>query len=282
MRTRSALATVALVLLATPVFADPLFDDDECRYKEARNLSTPAAGVTRVIIHAEAGSLAVDGRPGASQVMVLGQACTSDDEFLPKMQLTARRSGGDLHLDVQIPEKTVIFGFFQARLDFSVSIPAGVPVDIEDGSGWIKISNTGNTTIDDGSGSIDVRDVRGDLRINDGSGEIEVRGVTGGVTIDDNSGEVTVRNVTGDVSVRDGSGEITVRDVEGSVRIPDDGSGSINIENIRRDVVIEEDGSGSVDVTGIGGSFTVHEKGAGAIDYDRVSGKVDIPERKRR
>jgi hypothetical protein len=281
MRTRSLLAAATLLLAAAPLFGSP-FDDEDCRYQEARNLTTPAAGVTRVIIHAEAGSLSVEGRAGASQVLVLGQACTSDDDFLPKMTLTARRSGGELHIKADIPEKTIIFGSFQARLDFSVTIPAGVPVDIDDGSGWIKTSNTGAVTIDDGSGSIDVRGVRGDLRITDGSGEIEVQDVTGRVTIEDNSGELTVRSVTGDVSVNDGSGAITLRDIQGSVRIPDDGSGSISIENVRRDVTIDDDGSGSVEVTGIGGNFTVHQKGAGGIDYDRVSGKVDIPDRKRR
>lgn len=261
MRARSILA--AALLLAAPVYADNPFDDDECRYKEARNLTTPASGVTRVIIHAESGSLTVDGRPGAAQVTVLGQACTSDDDFLPKMTLTARRSGGELHLAANIPEKTVIFGWFQARLDFAVTIPAGLPVEIDDGSGWIKVSNTGTTTIEDGSGSIDIRDVRGDLRINDGSGE------------------VTVRNVTGDVELEDGSGAVSLSDIQGSVRIPDDGSGSISIENVRHDVVIDEDGSGSLDVTGVGGNFTVHAKGSGGIDYERVTGKVTIPERKR-
>jgi hypothetical protein len=280
MKKQLSIVTAAL-LLAAPLYADNYFDDDECRYKEARNLTTPSAGVTRVIIHGESGSLTVDGRAGASQVTVLGQACTSDDDFLPRMTLTARRSGGDLHIDAHIADKTVIFGFFQARLDFAVTIPAGVPVEIEDGSGWIKVSNTGATTIEDGSGSIDIRNVRGDLRITDGSGEIEVRDVVGRVKIEDNSGELTVRNVNGDVSVNDGSGAITVRDVIGSVRIPDDGSGSISIENVRRDVIIDDDGSGSIDVDGVGGNFTVHQKGAGGIDYERVTGKVDIPERKR-
>ncbi|HEX6160322.1 MAG TPA: hypothetical protein VF111_09170 [Thermoanaerobaculia bacterium] len=279
MKTASVFAAAAL-FAAAPLFAD--WDFEECKYKEARNLTTPSAGVTRVIIHGESGSLTVEGRQNVAQVTVMGQACTSDDEFLPRMTLIARKVGGDLHITADIPEKTVIFGFFQARIDFSVILPAGLPVEIDDGSGWIKISNTGATSIDDGSGSIDARNIRGELKINDGSGEIDVRDVVGSVEIEDNSGEIDIRNITGNVEIEDGSGAISVREVSGLVRIPDDGSGSITIENVKRDVLIREDGSGSISVADIGGDFRVDRKGSGGIDYDRVAGKVSVPSRDRR
>lgn len=279
MRTASVAAAVAL-FAAVPLFAD--FDFEECRYKEARNLTTPSAGVTRVVIHAESGSLTVEGRQNVPQVTVMGQACTSDEDFLPRMTLIARKVGSDLHINADIPEKTVIFGFFQARIDFTVILPAGLPVEIDDGSGWIKVSNTGKTDIDDGSGSIDVRGVRGDLEINDGSGEIDVRDIAGNVEIEDNSGEIVVRNITGNVEIEDGSGAISVREVSGLVRIPDDGSGSITVENVKRDVLISEDGSGSIYVVGVGGDFRVDRKGSGGIDYERVAGKVSVPSRDRR
>lgn len=278
MKSASVFAAAAL-LIAAPAFAD--FDWEECKYKEARNLSTPSAGVSRVVIHAESGSLTVEGRANAPQIAVLGQACTSDEDFLPRMTLIARKVGTEVHITADIPEKTVIFGFFQARLDFSVVLPAGLPVEIDDGSGWIKVSNTGPTEIDDGSGSIDARGIRGELRINDGSGEIDVREVAGNVEIEDNSGEITVRNITGNVEIEDGSGAISVRDISGLVRIPDDGSGSITIENVKRDVLINEDGSGSIYVVGVGGDFTVGRKGSGGIDYERVAGKVTVPSRDR-
>lgn len=273
----AAIAAVA-AMITVPALAHGLFDDDDCKYTAARRGSTPSAGITKVVIHAESGSLEVTGTPGAAQVAVDGKACTSDDDFLPRMTLTLRKVGSELHIDANIPEKTLIFGFFYARLDFAVTLPQGLPVSIDDDSGWMKVANTGATTIDDDSGGIEVRNVRGPLTIHDDSGSIEVDTVAGNVTIEDDSGELTVRNVTGSVEIEDDSGAISVARIDGSLRIRNDDSGSITIQNVKRDVLIDEDGSGSVEVADIGGNFTVSHKGSGSIDYERVGGKVSIPE----
>lgn len=274
---RLASLAAASVLLAAPAFGSWL-DDSECKYSAPKKVSTPAAGITRVVIHADAGSLAVDGTAGATQIVASGTACTSDQEFLPRMTLTLRKAGSELHIDAAIPEKTVLFGFFSARIDFGVVLPPGVPVVIDDDSGSIRVSNTGATSIDDDSGSIEVRNVRGTLTIEDDSGSIDVDGVVGDVKIEDDSGEITVRNVTGNVEISDDSGAITVAKIEGSLRIRDDDSGAITAHNVKRDVTIDEDGSGMIDVADVGGNFTVGRKGSGHISHERVAGKVSVPE----
>jgi len=273
-------ATMAAVaaLVTVPALAGP-WDDDECGHSSKRRAATPAAGITKVVIHAESGSLEVTGTAGASQIVADGTACATDADFLPRMTLTLRKLGSELHIDAEIPDKSVLFGFFSARLDFAVTLPAGLPVEIEDGSGWVKVSNTGATEIDDGSGALEVRNVRGPLTIHDGSGSIEIDAVVGEVRIEDDSGELSVRNVNGSVEIEDGSGAISVARVEGSLRIRDDGSGSISVQNVRRDVTIDDDGSGGVEVADVGGNFTVGRKGNGGIDYERVSGRVSVPSR---
>lgn len=276
---RLAAIAVVAALVTSPALAGGLFDDDDCKYTAKRRVATPSAGITKVVIHAESGSLEVTGTPGVTQVVAEGTACTSDDDFLPRMTLSLRKSGTELHVDANIPEKTIVLGFFSARLDFAVTLPAGLPIVIDDGSGWLKVSNTGNTNIDDGSGSIEVRNVRGPLVIHDGSGSIEIDTVVGNVDLEDESGELSVRNVTGSVEIEDGSGAISVARVEGSLRIRDDGSGSITVQNVRRDVMIDEDGSGAIEVADVGGNFTVGRKGSGHVDYERVSGKVSVPSR---
>ena len=274
---RFAAITAVTALLASPLYAGGIFDEDDCKYTAPRNASTPAAGITRVVIDAKAGSLKVDGTAGATQIGVTGTACTSDEDFLSRMNLTLRKSGSTLHIDVEIPEKTVMFGFFSARLDFAVTLPAGLPVEIDDGSGSLHVSNTGALEIEDGSGEIVIRGVRGSLKVNDGSGSVDVDTVSGNVDIEDGSGEIIVKNVTGNVELEDGSGAITVARVEGGVRVREDGSGGITINNIRRDLTIDDDGSGGVFVADIGGNFTVSRKSSGGIDHDRVAGRVDIP-----
>jgi hypothetical protein len=277
---RIAAITAATVLLsAGSAFAGGLFDDTDCRYTAPRKGASPVTGVSRVVIHADSGWLKVDGTPGATQIVASGTACTSDEDFLNRITLTMRRAGSDLHITADIPDKTVIFGFFSARLDLGVTLPAGMPVVIDDDSGWMKVANTGTTTIDDDSGSIEVANVRGDLTIHDDSGSIEINGVTGNVVVEDDSGELTVKNVGGNVEIEDDSGGITVATVQGSLRVREDDSGSILVQNVRRDVTIDDDGSGSVDVADVGGNFTVSHKSSGNIDYVRVGGKVRVPEK---
>jgi hypothetical protein len=274
----AAIAAVA-ALVSVPALAGGLFDDDDCKSTAKRHVVTPAAGITKVVIHAESGSLEVTGTPGVTQIVADGTACSSDDDFLPRMTLSLSKSGTELHVDANIPEKTILFGFFSARLDFAVTLPPGLPVVIDDGSGWLKVSNTASTSIDDGSGSIEVRNIHGPLVIHDGSGSIDIDTVTGSVNVEDESGELAVRNVTGSVEIEDGSGAISVARIEGSLHIRDDGSGSITAQNIRRDVTVDEDGSGSIEVADVGGNFTVARKGSGSIDYERVSGRVSVPSR---
>ena len=276
----AAVTTLSVLLSAGSAYAGGLFDDNDCRHTAPRKGASPAAGVSRVVIHADSGSLKVDGTPGATQIGASGTACTSDEDFLDRITLTMRRSGSDLHITTDIPDKTVIFGFFSARLDLAVTLPAGLPVVIEDDSGWIKVANTGTTTIDDDSGAIEVANVRGDLTIHDDSGSIEINGVTGNVIVEDDSGELTVKNVGGNVEIEDDSGAITVATVQGSLRIREDDSGSIVVQNVKRDVLIDDDGSGSIDVADIGGGFTVGQKtGGGGIEYARVAGRVRVPEK---
>ena len=276
----AAITTLSLLLGTGSAFAGGIFDGDDCRHTAPRRGATPAAGVSRVVIHADSGALKVEGTPGATQIAASGTACTSDEDFLERITLTMRRSGSDLHITADIPEKSVIFGFFSARLDLGITLPAGLPVVINDDSGWMKVSNTGTTTIDDDSGAIEVTNVRGNLTIHDDSGAIEIDGVTGDVIIEDDSGELTVKNVGGNVEIEDDSGAITVARVEGSLRIREDDSGSIFVQNVKRDVLIDDDGSGAIEVADVGGGFTVGQKhGGGGIEYARIAGRVRVPEK---
>ncbi|HKR64783.1 MAG TPA: hypothetical protein VJZ00_13710, partial [Thermoanaerobaculia bacterium] len=92
---RLAAIAAATALVAVPAFAG-ILDDDDCRYTSPRRVAAATAGVTKVVIHADAGSLKVDGTPGATQILATGTACTSDEDFLNGMTLTMRKSGSEL------------------------------------------------------------------------------------------------------------------------------------------------------------------------------------------
>lgn len=257
MRTASlaALAALCAASASAGFFAD-------CDYKASRSVTAPLAGASRVVIVGRAGSLKIVGQRGASQVRASGTACTSERGLLGRIVLSARREGSDLRIEAEIPEQEGSWFDFgpQASLDFEVIVPDNIPLDVKDGSGEMTIENVGPARVLDGSGSLGIRGVNGNLDVTDGSGEL------------------TIENVTGEVRISDGSGSITV-DHAGSVNVVSDGSGSLEIMHVQRDVTIGSKGSGSVDVQDVGGNFRVDHKGSGHIEYASVRGQVQIPER---
>ena len=251
------LAASATLLLATNASAG-LWD---CSNKEPRNASVAAGGISRVVVIARAGSLKVTGG-GGGDVRATGTACSDDADLLKDMKLVATRRGSEVRVEAIIPEPTISFwGSKNATLDFEVTLPAGVAVDVQDSSGEAEIDNVGPLTVDDSSG------------------ELRIRGVRGNLSVEDSSGGIEIRDVTGNVRVEDGSGEIDIEQVGGDVVIAEDGSGAIDIRNVRHNVNVEDDGSGGLSVSDVGGDFTVGRKGSGGVSYDRVAGKVSVPRR---
>jgi hypothetical protein len=228
---------LAVSLAATPLLASW----GDCTNTAPRSAALSAAGATRITIVGRAGSLKVAGRNGANEVRATGTACASSRGDLADIQLRATRSGSEIRIEAEVPD---ISGSWwgERRLDFEVSLPANVKVEVVDGSGELTIENTGPLDVEDGSG------------------------------------ELTIRHVNGNLSVHDGSGAMTIEDVTGNVRIHD-GSGSIDVHRVSGSVTLN-DGSGSVDVVDVGGDFTVESKGSGHVSYERIRGKVDVPRRR--
>lgn len=185
-----------------------------------RNTTTPASGVTRVTIIARAGSLTVNGHGGMSDIKATGRIEAPTDALLAKTKLVATRSGSEVTIEAQVPEETVLMS--STTMELEVNLPAGVAVVIKDSSGSITTKDTGPLDVTDGSGSIDIDGVTGNVRISDDSGSIEVEKVTGSVVItDDGSGEVNVSDVRGDFTVmHKGSGHIEYARISGKVSVP--------------------------------------------------------------
>lgn len=210
-------------------------------YEEARDLSLDANGIGELDIRAGAGSLDVTGVAGQDQILVKATIIVVDADEDEAGRIIAKKM--ELSLDNRDGKAVLIADFDggfmgagpNARIDLEVTVPAGLPL-----------------TIDDGSGSLDVRDVAADVSIDDGSGSIDVKNVAN-LRIDDGSGSIDIERVAGDVNLTDGSGSISVRGVSGSVTI-DDGSGSIKVSDVEEDLIIVDDGSGGFKYSDIRGS----------------------------
>jgi DUF4097 and DUF4098 domain-containing protein YvlB len=224
-----------LALFAAGLSASALAD-----YQEVRALSLAARGVDTVSIQSGAGSLDVIGVPGAGDITVTatieisGQSDERAREVIATdMVLSLLKDSDRAELKAWIDDG---WGTGQSsHIHLEVRMPEGLHLEV-----------------DDGSGSIDIGNVRGDIMLEDGSGSLDMRDVGGNVEIEDGSGSISVSGVGGDLAINDGSGSITVRDVRGSVTV-DDGSGSIDVRNVEEDLVIVDDGSGGLDFSQIGG-----------------------------
>lgn len=210
-------------------------------YVEARELRLDAADVEELKIDAGAGSLDVRGVEGADEIIVEATITVpaADDEearelIASDMVLTLQRDG----------ERAVLNSYFENRHTRRGAAP-GIRLDVRVPTGL-------NLAVDDGSGSMEIRDVSGDIAVDDGSGSITLERVGGGIRIDDGSGSIIVDTAAGPLAIVDGSGSIRVRHVAGTVSI-DDGSGSIDVRDVDADLIIEESGSGSVSFADIRG-----------------------------
>jgi len=235
----------------------------ECAYEVDRELTIPVSAGNDLSISAGSGSLHVEGQDGLEEIVVVGLVCASQEEYLDALRISVEEaSNGDVQLQTHYPENRSGRNS-KAQINLTVLVPFGMSVEIDDSSGEIDASGTGDLSIDDSSGSI------------------QVHGIIGNLRIDDSSGGIDVENVTGDVSIEDGSGGLEIRDIQGSLMLRD-GSGGIEITQVAQDVMIESDGSGGIEVRNVGGDFVVERDGSGGIRHSGVEGRVEIPVRRRR
>lgn len=225
------------------LFAASLAAAGEPDYTEQRELSAQVGGAGELWIDSGAGSLTVTGVDGLDSVEVTAtigvDKVRNDDQardLLDKHLKLELERRGDRVVLVSDFKGGMWRGNREAWVQLEVRTPAGLALTVDDGSGSITIDNVrAAVRVDDGSGSIKIRNV-GPLEIDDGSGSIVAEDVSGDVDIVDGSGSITVAGVSGTVTIDDGSGSINVRDVQQDLKIEDAGSGSVNIKNVQGSV----------------------------------------------
>jgi DUF4097 and DUF4098 domain-containing protein YvlB len=193
-----------------------------------------------------------------AQILVGGIQDNEFQNYLEKQLLLAlEKRGSDAVLQADV--KKSFLKEIEAKINLTVKLPTMLPVNIDDGSGAIIVTNlSGGLHLKDGSGSIDIVNMRGMIKVADGSGSIEIQDARGNVEIQDGSGLIHVKLINGNVSITDGSGHMTIQDINGNVTVTD-GSGSIDIQGVTQDVFINEAGSGALNIDGVKGKVTTRE-----------------------
>jgi hypothetical protein len=123
-------------------------------------------------------------------------------------------------------------GGLEASADLEISVPRGKRI-------LVALA----------AGTIDARNVDGDLFLDTGSGDITARGASGILNLDTGSGNVTVDGADGDVSIDTGSGNVEARSVRAPALSVDTGSGDVTVSNAEAREVEIDTGSGGVTVS---------------------------------
>lgn len=249
-------------ILLAGCLISPVAMADSCRHQRDINFDVSTASLKRLDIDVGAGRLEIRGAPGSDDVSVRARACADSRGQLDDMELRQSRRGDTLSISSEITSSRMpftLFGNRYAYIDVVITVPDGLDIEIEDGSGDIVIE-----------------DAAGDFSIDDGSGDITVRRVVGDIRVDDGSGDIRLEDITGSVRVEDGSGSIILNRISDNVHIADDGSGSIRVQTVGGNVIIDEDGSGDINVYDVTGDFIARDTGSGDVDYSGIGGRVDV------
>jgi len=215
-------ATLALTTAAT---------SGDSKLQDSETLRLALDSIKQLDIDVGAGYLHIIGDPQLNEIIVEADIYQerADDNYRLTLNKT---SSTRAKLIAETSSKGFLFRNNDTHINLTVRLPMQLNLDIDDGSGEIKVSGiNGNLDIDDGSGEITIVDIMGDVFIDDGSGPIYANGLGGDIEVDDGSGSIEVRNVAGTVTLSDGSGDIEVNGATHFI-LDSDGSGDVDFDNI--------------------------------------------------
>lgn len=206
-------------------FANLNFDNDGAGlfgtdYDYDVNEAQPAQGVTRIVLENVRGDLSLKGDDSA-EVKVTGRQTiralshSAADRARPGNQIHLERNGDELVL--RADEFRGGPRLIRASADLDIAVPKGISVESR--------GRTGDLTVDDVDGTIDVSSGRGDVRLTrigkdvridaTRSGDIHAVDVKGSIDLQGHGSDIQLENVAGPVNIKgEFSGTLEFRALE--------------------------------------------------------------------
>ena len=228
-------------------------------------------GANALTVSGEAGSVEVVGE-SRETVALEGRTRAATEDDLEDVSVDVDRSGDTVAVVVDDGTGNGLFSFGPGPVvDLELAVPDSLRV----------------AAVDTGSGSIDVRDVRGPLEADTGSGSIAIENVEGALETDTGSGSQTLEGVEESLTAETGSGSIAAEfDSLADDTSLETGSGSVSLTlPAEADATIEiSTGSGTATVRGSGVDrvetnddvATTVGDGTHAVEIETGSGDVDV------
>jgi hypothetical protein len=268
--------------------------EDMYKYSETtvETRTAPLAGIDTIEMRLGAADIQVVTKEGAQAEFIIEKTARASEKeetakLLREAEVTIEQRGSRLVVERKEKSKIkgdVIFKGF-VSLDITVSVPAGISLDVLTGSGDVVVDNragaikvrsgSGDVTVEQAGQGAELKTGSGDIRltssrarssVSTGSGDIFVTELEGGLEASTGSGEINIERLSGDARLSTGSGDISVASSSGTVSA-ESGSGEIAFGGHR----------GAADVTAASGdiSFGI-AAGEGTIELETSSGEVAV------
>ena len=185
-----------------------------------------------------------------------------DDVHAIEQNPPIRQDGNNIRIDY--------VNYHNISIDYDITVPEQTAVRTKSGSGDQTIENTrGNVEVTTGSGDVRLTNLQGELRLQTGSGDVRARQVAGSVRGGTGSGDIEVEESgPGDIDLHTGSGNITARGVQGGFH-GETGSGEITAEGKQSGTWDARTGSGNV-------RLRLPTNAAFDADISTSSGSIDV------
>ena len=200
------LCIAALITLSTAAFAARAADGN---FDRTLNVSAQPD------LYVSTGSGTIRIHPGSgSQIHIVGHVHASWSAFgdvnsriqhiIDNPPIT--RSGNAVHVG-EVSDREL---FNNISIDYEITVPNDVALNLRSGSGDIDVDNVGRfLSASSGSGSVRSHGLRGPATLETGSGDIELEeNAAGDVKAHTGSGSIRIHNLNGDFNGKTGSGDI--------------------------------------------------------------------------
>jgi DUF4097 and DUF4098 domain-containing protein YvlB len=265
--------------------------------EESKTLKVDAEKPLTLKVADDAGDVSVTGADvDAVQVKVIKTAYavsqSQADQEVKTIKYTVEQNGNTITLKYELP-KSMNLNDHVNTVDFEVTLPKEVTVDIVSSLGEVSVTSTqGNVDIKNDFGDVTIEDIEGALTVQTNSGEVNaISIVAGGENIDLRSdfGGVTLEKASGqDVILDSNSGTIKLSEVraKGDINTNTD-FGNTSFENGSSDSLSVETNSGRVSLVKVRvgkeikvqddfGDIELDQASASSYDLHTSSGSITV------
>jgi len=285
-------AAISILALST-VFASTAFALETFRHKETKTFDV---GVSPTIdLESISGDVSYIGTEGTTATVEIVIEIQADDaaeahEIRSHLELIVEGESG--FLEARMADSRKFYEWLRDEYSRKHYVTVGFNVTGPRGAEGTAISVSGNASVEDMAGPVEVSSVSGNasaidiekaVQANSVSGNVDVREVGGRVIAGSVSGDVMVVGCQSDLDMESTSGNASAKDVDGSLTVETVSgdidaravAGSIDAESVSGSIWVENR-EGMVRASTTSGDIDVRTRSTGDVDLESSSGSVDL------